>query len=92
MSLVTVNLHLGVHTVRLSVPAELESVYREAGHQLNEQYEFYRQRQPKASAEQVWMYVALAFAVNLNHDSRDKAMEPVVEKIKEINQLIQSNL
>lgn len=92
MSKVVVNLHLGVHNVRLEVESELEPIYRKAGSQLSEQYELYRARLPKASAEQIWMYVALAFAVNLNNDSREKALAPVMEKINELNQLIQSNL
>lgn len=92
MSKTVVNLHLGVHNVRLEVEPELEPIYREAGRQLSEQYEVYRSRLPKASAEQIWMYVALAFAVNLNNDARRKALAPVLEKINELNQLIQTNL
>lgn len=92
MSTVIVNLHIGPRTIRLEVPTELESVYRQAGKQLSEQYELYRQRQPKATVEQLWMYVALAFAVNLNHDARAKALEPMEKKIQELNELIQTNL
>lgn len=88
-----INLHLGAHTIALNnVPAEQESFYRNAQVTLNQAYEHFRSTQPKASVEQLWMYVALQAAVNLHSDARAKSLEPIDEKIKELNKLIQEQL
>lgn len=87
-----INLHLGVHTVSLNVRADQEAFYREAQVTLNKLYEQFRKTQPKASVEQLWMYVALQVAVNLHSDVRAKSLEPLDEKIQELNKLILQQL
>lgn len=87
-----ITLQLDAHRIALNVKREQEAAYREAGQLLNKRYEFYRQRMPKASTEQLWMYVALESAVNLRMDTRSKDLKPIEDKVKELNQLIQQQL
>lgn len=90
---VNVRLQLGSHSIPLKqVPAELETVYREAGKQLNDRFNYYRRTQPTASAEQLWLYVALEATVNLKSDARDKALEPLEAKMQMLNALISNEL
>ena len=44
------------------------------------------------SAEQIWVYVALEMAVNLQADAHAHRLQPVEEKIQELNQLIINTL
>lgn len=55
---------------------------------MNEKYNQYAKAYPNLSVEQVWVYVALSMAVNLQSDARDKSLEPFVDKIHELNELI----
>lgn len=89
---VRVNLTLGVHRIALEVEQSQESIYRAAGKMLNERLEYYRRTQPQASMEQLWMYVALESAVNLHSDVRDKSLQPVLDKVNELNKLIEEQL
>lgn len=90
--ILNIKLHLGAFTIPLRVQAEQEPLYRMAQQTLNQAYEDFRLKQPKASVEQLWMYVALQLAVNLHSDARKKSLEPIDEKIQELNQLIQQQL
>lgn len=83
-----INLRLDAHTVSLRVPRKVESLYRAAGKMLNDRYAYYRMSQPKVSAEQLWMYVALEAAVNLQSDARAKDIEPIEKEVKELNERI----
>lgn len=76
----------------LDVPREAEPLYRNAAVTLNERFRYYQQRMLKASAEQLWLYVALELAVNLHADAREKSLKPIHEKIEVLNQLIESCL
>ncbi len=80
-----INLKIAAYTVPLDVPRDKEEIYRKAAVILNERYNLYLRQRPNASVEQLWMYVALEMAVNLNADARDKAIQPIEEKINEIN-------
>ena len=61
-----ITLQLDAHHISLNVPASKEAVYRAAGETLNKRYRYYQHKMPTRSAEQVWVYVALEMAVNLN--------------------------
>ena len=87
-----INLKIGAYTVPLDVPRDQEEIYRKAAVLLNERYNIYLRQRPQASVEQLWMYVALEMAVNLNADARDKAIQPIEEKINEINNKVLSTL
>ena len=43
---------------------------------------------PNKSAEQLWVYVALDMAVNLQADAHAHRLQPVDEKIQELNKII----
>lgn len=83
-----ITLQLSAHTLTLNVPSEQEQAYREAAVLLNQRYVYYQQHIPKASVEQLWVYVALEMAVNLCTDARDKSIRPIEEKLKNINELL----
>lgn len=87
-----ITLQLDCHSIGLTVDREAEPMYREAGQRLNQKFEQYKRQYPHLSAEQVWAYVALAMAVNFQSDVREKNIQPIIEKIKELNILIQENL
>ncbi|MBR1480448.1 MAG: cell division protein ZapA [Paludibacteraceae bacterium] len=87
-----INLRLDAHTVSLRVPRKVESLYRAAGKMLNDRYAYYRTSQPKVSAEQLWMYVALEAAVNLQSDAREKDLEPVEKELRELNKRLRDVL
>lgn len=80
-----ITLQLDAHRVALDVNRKDEEFYRQAATLLNQRYQQYLRMHPKASVEQLWMYVALDVAVNLCTDTREKSLQPVVEKLSEIN-------
>lgn len=83
-----ITLQIGAHNIVLEVPRTDERSYREATKLLNRRYLDYARRMPKASAEQVWVYVALEMAVNLRSDAREKSLEPIDEQLAALNQRI----
>ncbi len=87
-----ITLQLDAHHISLNVVAEKESLYRNAAEQINERYRYYRKLLPNQSAEQIWVYVALEMAVNLQADAHAHRLQPVDEKIQELNQLIINTL
>ncbi len=83
-----ITLQLDAHHISLNVLADKEVLYRNAAEHINERYRHYRQLLPSHSAEQIWVYVALEMAVNLQADAHAHRLKPVDEKIQELNQLI----
>lgn len=83
-----ITLQLGAHTITLQVPRTQEADYRTAAAQLNRRYQFYASRVHSASAELLWVYVALEAATNLQNDTRKKSLEPVEKKLHEMNELL----
>jgi hypothetical protein len=47
---------------------------------------------PNRSAEQLWVYVALDIAVNLQADVHAHRLQPIEEKIQELNKIILQQL
>lgn len=87
-----ITLQLDAHHISLNVQADKEPLYRKAAEQINERYRYYRRLLPNQSAEQIWVYVALEVAVNLQADAHAHRLQPIEEKVKEINQLILNTL
>lgn len=87
-----ISLQLDAHKLALNVPMSQEGIYRDAAKMLNRRYEFYLHRMPNTSAEKLWVYVALETACALKSDARAKSIEPVVEQIDALNQLIEQQL
>lgn len=87
-----ITLKLVSHTVALCVPREQEPIYREAAERINASYKKYSGLYPKLPIENIWVYVALEMAVNFQSDVRDKNIQPILDKIKELNELITSHL
>lgn len=87
-----ITLTLDAHRVALDIDRDREAIYREAGAMLNHRYQFYQRRMPQASAEQLWVYVALEAGVNLQSDAREKNLEPVLKKIEQLNLEIEDKL
>ena len=87
-----INLQIGAHNVSLDVPREAEPLYRKAAVTLNERYQYYQRRMLKASAEQLWLYVALELAVNLHADPTEKSVKAIHAKLEVLNQLIENCL
>ena len=87
-----INLKLDIHTVSLDIDPEKEPTYRDAAEWLNKRYLFYQTHFRNASPEKLWLYVALESAVGLHADVRDKSLEPVKNKLAELNNKIQELL
>lgn len=85
-------LKLDTHNVALNVPADREAIYREAAELLNERYHVYQRRNPSATVDKIWLYVALEAAVNLKSDEREKGLAIIDKKIQAINELINSSI
>lgn len=83
-----ITLQLDAHHISLNVMSNKEALYRNAAEQINERYRHYRKLLPSQSAEQLWVYVALEMAVNLQADAHAHRLQPIEEKIAELNQLI----
>ena len=83
-----INLQLDAQHISLNVVADKEALYRNAAEQINERYRHYRKMLPNHSAEQIWVYVALEMAVNLQADAHAHRLQPVDEKIQELNKQI----
>lgn len=87
-----ITLQLDAHHISLNVPASKEAVYRAAGETLNKRYRYYQHKMPTRSAEQVWVYVALEMAVNLNANAFAHRLQPVDEKLQALNELLSRTL
>lgn len=81
-----INLVLDAHRVALNVERDKEEFYRKAADLLNQRYTHYLRTHEAASAEQLWVYVALDVAVNLCSDMREKSLEPVAAQLGELNE------
>lgn len=87
-----ISLQLDAHKLSLNVDATKEGIYREAAKLLNSRYEFYLHRMPQASSELLWVYVALETAIALRSDARDKALEPIAQRLQALNQLLEEQI
>lgn len=87
-----ITLAIGPNRIALNIDPEKEPIYRDAASLLNEKYAQYAAAYSSLSIEQIWIYVALSMAVNLQSDVRDKNLAPVVDKIRELNKLIEETL
>lgn len=83
-----ITLQLDAHRISLNVQADNEHLYRKAAEMINQRFRHYQKLAPNRSAEQLWVYVALDMAVNLSADAHTKRLEPINEKINEINTII----
>ena len=81
-------LQLDAHHISLNVQADKEHLYRKAAEMINERYRHYQKLAPNKSAEQLWVYVALDMAVNLQADAHANRLQPIDEKIQELNKII----
>lgn len=87
-----ISLQLDAHRVSLSIAPEQEPFYREGAKMLNTRYAYYKRVLPQASAEQLWMYVALEVAVSLHSDAREKDIQPIDDRIRTLNSMIEEVL
>lgn len=87
-----ITLKLDIHTITLAVDPEKEEFYRQAGVWLNKRYQLYQAAYRNDSPEKLWLKVALEAAVGLHADVREKSLEPVEQKIQELNKIILEKL
>lgn len=83
-----ITLQLDAHHLSLNVLPDKEHLYRKAAEIINERYKHYQKLAPNRSAEQLWVYVALDMAVNLSADAHANRLQPIDEKLQELNKLI----
>lgn len=83
-----ITLQLDAHHLSLNVLPDKEHLYRKAAEIINERYKHYQKIAPNRSAEQLWVYVALDMAVNLSADAHANRLQPIDEKLQELNKLI----
>lgn len=87
-----ITLQLDAHRISLNIPADKEILYRNAAEMLNQRYRNYQRQLPTKSAEQLWVYVALDMAVNLHANAHANRLQPIEEKIQELNTRILNEL
>ena len=87
-----ITLQLDSHHISINVLANQEHLYRDAAKILNEKYRHYQKKMQTSSAEQLWVYVALDMAVNLCAESHAQRLQPIDEKIQELNKIILQQL
>jgi hypothetical protein len=87
-----ITLQLDAHHISINVLAHQEHLYRDAAKILNEKYRHYQRKMQTSSAEQLWVYVALDMAVNLCAESHAQRLQPVDEKVQELNKIILQQL
>ena len=87
-----ITLHLDSHHISINVLAHQEHLYRDAAKILNEKYRHYQRKMQISSAEQLWVYVALDMAVNLCAESHAQRLQPIDEKVQELNKIILQQL
>ena len=85
---INIKLQLGDHPMRFIVPWNEEVYYRKAADYLNKRFQNYSNKNKGKSAEQIWVYVALEAAMNLERQAARYELEPVMERIGKINQSI----
>lgn len=87
-----ITLKLDVYTVPLRIDPTKEPIYRQAGKRVQEKFDQYKRAYPEWTAEQIWVYVALAMALNFEADVRDKNIQPILDRIRDLNTLIDNTL
>jgi cell division protein ZapA (FtsZ GTPase activity inhibitor) len=87
-----ITLQLDSHHISINVLAHQEHLYRDAAKILNEKYRHYQKKMQTSSAEQLWVYVALDMAVNLCAESHAQRLQPIDEKVQELNKIILQQL
>ena len=87
-----ITLHLDSHHISINVLAHQEHLYRDAAKILNEKYRHYQKKMQTSSAEQLWVYVALDMAVNLCTETHAQRLQPIDEKVQELNKIILQQL
>ena len=87
-----ITLQLDSHHISINVLAHQEHLYRDAAKILNEKYRHYQKKMQTSSAEQLWVYVALDMAVNLCAETHAQRLQPVDEKLQELNKIILQQL
>ena len=87
-----ITLQLDSHHISINVLAHQEHLYRDAAKILNEKYRHYQRKMQTSSAEQLWVYVALDMAVNLCSESHAQRLQPIDEKVQELNKIILQQL
>ena len=87
-----ITLNLDSHHISINVLAHQEHLYRDAAKILNEKYRHYQKKMQTSSAEQLWVYVALDLAVNLCAETHAQRLQPIDEKVQELNKIILQQL
>jgi len=87
-STLNITLQIGEHTMRFPVAWNEEKYFREAAAHLNNRFQYYSSGMKNKSAEQIWVYVALEAAVNLLRENAKYDIEPMLQRIENINQSI----
>lgn len=87
-STLNITLQIGEHTMRFPVAWNEEKYYRDAAAHLNNRFQYYSSGMKNKSAEQIWVYVALEAAVNLLRENAKYDIEPMLQRIENINQSI----
>jgi len=83
-----ITLQIGDHTMQFPVAWNEEKFYRDAAAHLNKRFQYYSSHMKNKSAEQIWVYVALEAAINLQRENARYDIEPVMGRIDAINKII----
>ena len=87
-----ITLLLDAHQVKLQVERDQEPIYRDAAKRVNDTYGKYSRKMPNLPIEKLWVLTALELAVNFQSDVREKSLQPVLEKARELTAKIDKTL
>ncbi len=80
-----ISLIIDCYRIPLMIEREQEPIYRKAAQMLNDAYAKYVRLFPRKAPQEIWVYVALEIAVNLQSDVREKDFRPVMDKVRELS-------
>lgn len=89
---VKINLKVGEHPLKFTVPWDQEKYYRDAQRLLNARFKEHAKFMQKSSSEQIWVQVALEIATNLMSEISNHNTRPIDERITELTEQINKTL
>lgn len=86
-----ISLRIDCYNIPMKVRRDEEEIWRKAAVMLNDTYRRYATAYMNKNVpiEKLWIYTALDIAVQVQRDYKGKDMEPVLDKLQQLNSLIE---
>ncbi len=87
-----ITIYINKIPLRFTIDPSEEQIYREAANAVNQTYESMKSRFQTIRNDDLWMYVALQMATNWRRETNNNQLQPIVEKLKELDNKIVQHL